>query len=98
MEASQSSHFRGRLDLFGLPNPLVLEPVTGALLAPESTSSTRTPSAPIWQQSSSIADSRQSCQNIVPAHHLVRAGVSVPSVVGGHHILNLFVILEERVP
>ena len=40
----------------------------------------------------------KSCQNIVPAHHLVRAGVSVPSVVGGHHILSLFVILEERVP
>ena len=38
------------------------------------------------------------CQNIVPAHHLVRAGVSVPSVVGGHHILSLFVVLEERVP
>ena len=96
MEARHPSHFLERPDRFGLPTLLALEPVTGAFLVPVSSSSTRTPSAPIWQQSSSIADSRQSCQNIVPAHHLVRAGVSVPSVVGGDHLLRLIIILHKR--
>ena len=96
METSQSSYLRGRPeDLFGLPDPLVLGPVTAARLAPGSTSSNLMPSAPTWQQTSSKADfKRKSCQNIIPAHHLVRAGVSVPSVVGGHHILNLLTLLE----
>ena len=35
------------------------------------------------------------CQNILPAHHLVRAGVSIPSVVGGHHILHLLSLLKK---
>ena len=58
METSQSSYLReGRPeDLFGLPDPLVLEPATGARLAPGSTSSTLMPSAPTWQRISSKAD------------------------------------------
>ena len=38
---------------------------------------------------------KEICQNILPAHHLVHAGVSIPGVVGGNHILHLISLLKK---
>ena len=38
---------------------------------------------------------KEICQNILPAHHLVHAGVSISGVVGGNHILYLISLLKK---